>query len=273
MRFSFKSPVGKAVLVTGIALGLGAAPAFALFGLGDIVFDPTSYGELVAQVSQMASVVTTDLNTLNQIKASAVSFASNFKNNWQTILRPMTSVNVGNQFGETSGLTVALNTNSATAANSGWTNSTLAVSSTATNMLSSQSAGNSASLSQLAMIETSDAASPDCIAAVGAYRQQRSDSSSANLNLQSMQFDGSDGSNSNTQQLNELNAAQSQLLTEQQAQGQMHACLAEQTMVQNMQQRNSAAEDLNLWGFVENQQATTNNMDQSTTDTWTTFIP
>jgi len=37
----------KWLIGTGAALILTATPSFALFGLGDIVFDPTSYGSLI----------------------------------------------------------------------------------------------------------------------------------------------------------------------------------------------------------------------------------
>ncbi len=40
--------------IVGTALVLGTAtPSFALFGLGDIVFDPTSYASLVSQLTTL----------------------------------------------------------------------------------------------------------------------------------------------------------------------------------------------------------------------------
>ena len=43
----------KKWIIGGAALLLTATPSFALFGLGDIVFDPTSYGNLVSQLTTM----------------------------------------------------------------------------------------------------------------------------------------------------------------------------------------------------------------------------
>ena len=40
-------------LIAGTVLLLTATPGFALFGLGDIVFDPTSYASLVSQLTTL----------------------------------------------------------------------------------------------------------------------------------------------------------------------------------------------------------------------------
>ena len=145
---------------------------------------------------------------------------------------------------------------------------------TATNgILSTQTVGNSSNLTQLAMIEASDTASPDCLNAVGSYRQARNDSATAQANLQTAQLDGSTSTNSEVEQLNLLNAAQAQQLNEQQSQGVLHACLAQQMTIQNMQQRNAAAQDLNTWGFVQAQHTANPTLNVSDTGTWTTYLP
>ena len=53
--------------------------------------------------------------------------------------------------------------------------------------------------------------------------------------------------------MNLVNASQAQQLNEQQAQGALHACIAQQQMVQNMQQRNAMAHDLNLQANIQAQ--------------------
>ena len=42
-------------LLAGGLLLLTATPSFALFGIGDIVFDPTSYASLVSQLTTLES--------------------------------------------------------------------------------------------------------------------------------------------------------------------------------------------------------------------------
>ena len=59
------------------------------------------------------------------------------------------------------------------------------------------------------------------------------------------QFDTTSATNSEVEQLNLLNAAQAQQMSEMQSQAAMQVCLASQMTVANMQQRNAAAQDLN----------------------------
>jgi hypothetical protein len=251
-------------MVAGASLILATAtPSFALFGIGDVVFDPTSYASLVSQLSQMTT-------QYNMLKNNLVHFS--FKQQWQTELNRMEHVNVANQFGETGGFSVALNTNSPSAASTAWGNATVPVNGSASTYLASQSP-NSASRSQLAMIEASDAASPDCMNAVGAYRAARDANASAQQGLQAEQLDGGTGTNTEVQQLNLLNASQAQHLQELQAQGVIHACLAQQMAIQNLQQRNAAAQDLNTWGNVQAQHQANPTFNVTSSSTWTTYVP
>jgi hypothetical protein len=123
------------------------------------------------------------------------------------------------------------------------------------------------------MIEMSDSVSPDCITAVGQYRAARTQNTTANSSLTANQLDGSNTTNSEVQQLNLLNAAEAQKMTEMQSQGVLQACLASEMAVSNMQQRNAAATDLNTAVFVQTQHST-HDMSAATEDnTWQTYLP
>lgn len=232
-------------LIAGALVVATATTGFAQFG--GIVFDPTSYGELITQA-------TTAFNQLQTIKANIQHFS--FKSLWATTETQMRQANVRNLFGETSGMTTALNTDSAASSSTAWSMSNVQVSGTTTAYLQGQQVGNSAQLSQLAMIEASDSVSPDCLTAIGQYRAARSASATANADLAAQQLDTSDSTNSEVEQLNLLNASEAQKMTEMQTQGALHICLASQMTVANMQQRNAAAQDLNTWSFVQQQQQT-----------------
>ena len=56
---------------------LTATPGFALFGIGDIVFDPTSYASLVSQLTTIES-------QYNMLKNNIEHFS--LKQQWQTTL-------------------------------------------------------------------------------------------------------------------------------------------------------------------------------------------
>jgi hypothetical protein len=253
----------KWIVATGAALLLAATPSFALFGIGDIVFDPTSYASLVSQLTTLES-------QYNMLKSNIVHFS--FKQQWQTTLHTLENVNVANMFGETAGMRIALNSNSPTASITAWKTATVPIISNATSYLQGQTLG-STRMSQLAMIETSDAISPDCLTAVGQYRGSRSENATANTSLLSQQFDSSDATNSEVQQLNLLNAAEAQKLSEMQSQGALHACLASQMTVANMERRNAAVEDLNTAVLVQQQRATNDTSAASESSTWRTYLP
>ena len=249
-------------LLTGGLLLLTATPSFALFGIGDIVFDPTSYASLVSQLTTLES-------QYNMLKNNITHFS--LKQQWQTTLNTMKNANVANMFGETSGMGIALNTNSPSASWA-WTAGTVKVSGSTSSYLQGQTPG-SAQLSQLAMIEASDSVSPDCLTAVGQYRGARTQNVTSNNLLLSQQLDGSDGTNTEVEQLNLLNAAEAQKMSEMQSQGVLQACLASQMTVANMQQRNAAAQDLNTASFVQQQRSANNVNAANESNTWQTYLP
>jgi hypothetical protein len=269
-KSSFKKRRTRWIVGTALVLGT-ATPSFAIFGLGDIVFDPTSYASLLTQLSTLTNMYTTAKSQYNTTVASLKNFS--IKTVWKTELNQLKNVNVANTFGETNGLTVALNSDSATTANSAWKNSNVSLSTDTTSLLSGQSVGSSTQLSQLAMIEASDAASPDCLNAVGSYRATRAATTTAEQNLQQQQLDGSDDTNSEVQQLNLLNAGQVQQMNDQQAQGSLHTCIATQLAIENMQQRNAAARDLNTAAYIRQQNLTAPKHPENQGDTWNNFLP
>lgn len=250
-------------VIAGVLVVGTATTSFAQFGLPSLVFDPSSYGELVTQA-------TTAYTQLQTIKNNLTHFS--FKQLWQTTQTQMKQANVRNLFGETNGLNPALNTNSPTAADMAWNNATVPVNNATNAYLAGQNPG-SAQLSQLAMIEASDSVSPDCLNAVGAYRAARTSDATAEAALQQQQLDGGDATNTEIEQLNLLNASQAQHMVELQSQGVLHACLASQMAIANMQQRNAAADDLNTAAFVKQQQAANPVFNGNGSSTWTTYLP
>lgn len=251
-------------VIGGVLLFLTATPSFALFGIGDIVFDPTSYASLVSQA-------TTALNQFRMIENNITHFS--FKQQWQTTLNALKNANVSNMFGETNGMSIALNSNSPGTSTTAWKTATVPVSSNTASYLQGQTVGNSAQLSQLAMVEMSDSISPDCLTAVGQYRTTRIQDATANSALAQQQFDTTSTTNSEVEQLNLLNAAAAQNLTEMQSQGAMQVCLASQMTVANMQQRNAAAQDLNTAALVQQQRAVNDTSAANESNTWQTYIP
>ena len=253
----------KHLIVGGLFLAV-ATPSFAIFGIGDIVFDPTSYASLLSQA-------TTALSQLKTVQNNVEHFS--FKQQWQTALNQLKNANVASMFGETNGMSTALNSNSPSASTMAWKTATVPINGTTNSYLQGQTAGNSTQLSQLAMIEMSDSVSPDCLTAIGQYRAGRAQNQSANATLADQQFDSTSATNSEVEQLNLLNAAEAQKLSEMQLQGTMQICLASQMTVANMQQRNAAAQDLNSAAMVQQQRAVNDTSAAGEGNTWKTYIP
>lgn len=250
-------------IIGGAVLLLAATPSFALFGIGDIVFDPTSYASLVQQLTTLQM-------QYNTVKNNLVHFS--VKQQWQTALHTLENVNVANMFGETAGMSIALNTNSPGTSTTAWKAATVSMNSSAPSYLASQSLGSSR-MAQLAMIETSDSVSPDCLTAVGSYRETRSSNATANNSLLTEQFDNTDSTNAEVQQLNLLNAAEAQKMAEMQSQGALQTCVASQIMLANMDRRNAAVEDLNTAVFVQQQRAANDTSAANEGSTWDTYLP
>ena len=119
----------KWLLGAGAAVLLTATPSFALFGIGDIVFDPTSYASLVSQLTTLES-------QYNMLKNNITHFSA--KQQWQTTLHALENVNVANMFGETAGMSIALNTNSPSTSSTAWKAATVTMNGSASSYLASQ---------------------------------------------------------------------------------------------------------------------------------------
>ena len=89
----------------------------------------------------------------------------------------------------------------------------------------------------------------------------------------SNQFDNTDSTNSEVQQLNLLNAAEGQKMAEMQSQGSLQVCLAGQMTVANMERRNAAVEDMNTASFVQQQRSTNDASAANESSTWQTYLP
>ena len=91
--------------------------------------------------------------------------------------------------------------------------------------------------------------------------------------LLSQQFDNTDSTNSEVQQLNLLNASEAQRLSEMQSQGTLQTCLASQMTVANMERRNAHVEDLNTAVFVQQQRSANDTSAANESSTWQTYLP
>jgi len=216
-------------------------------------------------------MLTTAQSQYNMIKSNVQNFS--VKTVWQTELNKIKSVSVPNTYGETNGFSNALNLNSQSAALMAWTNSKIGLAPETNGILSTQTVGNS--------FEPNPARDDRGVG----YRftrlpQRRGFLPSSPQRFRhspgeptTAQLDGSSSTNSEVEQLNLLNAAQAQQLNEQQSQGVLHACLAQQMTIQTCNSGTPLPQDLNTWGFVQAQHTLTQPSTWPISGTWTTYLP
>ena len=147
----------------------------------------------------------------------------------------------------------------------------LAISGTSSSFWGSQIVGQSDRLSTLAHIEAMDAASSQCLAAVSAYQSSRANNLGANNALNNSIYDTTDSTNSEVEQLNLLTMSDSQRMEEAHAQGQLHACMASQAAVANMDKRNQASLTINDANYKLTQQSNNPTYLGNGSSTWTTY--
>ena len=288
-----------AVAFAGLSMSL---PAHAQFG--GVVFDPTQSAHAVQQIAnesrglanqaedialhgqgnltltkqllqdiQMAGtalkIYNQSITTYNTIFNNLKYF--NSKQIWRTAENALMSQSVQNSYGETAGLQAQLNGQSQNASMV-WKIMNLAISGTSSSFWSQQIVGQSDRLSTLAHIEAMDAASSQCLAAVGAYNASRTSNLQANTALNTSIYDTTNLTNSEVEQLNLLNISNSQRLQEAHAQGQLHACMAAQSAVANMDKRNEASLTINDANYKMTQQANNPTYAGNQSSTWTSYF-
>ena len=96
-----------------------AAPALAIFGLGDIVFDPTAYGELIQQLfqmeqqySQLVQTYRMVQNQYSQMVFMARQVPVDMTGRYRAVTTPWINSSPTNVYGTTGGWTDGINTGS-----------------------------------------------------------------------------------------------------------------------------------------------------------------
>jgi hypothetical protein len=234
-------------------------PAAAIFGFGDIVFDPSSYATLgkifTSDASLLAKTIQTynetvriyesSVNLYNQTKYMSLRFSRPQRIAWLTVAQAAVNDYTQNKYGETVNWPAMVNGRPELAA-AAWATATVPV--THASYLSRETPGSSRLLAHLASVETLDGSASKCLSTIAQYRQNASANMSPALSLAAAQTDASDNANSQIEQLNLMNAAQAQANNEARSQGAVQACLVEQQILANKVQRDAMADHLSFIG-------------------------
>lgn len=258
----FANPTTQAAGRIGASLlllfGLGVSiprPAHAILGFGDIVFDPSSWAELVSsdltlgeQLVEAVKISTNAIQTFQLATNMAVSFSHASKSDWMTLAQLAVADHVSdlNLKGESAGWSNAINGSNPSGAPAAWTAASLGLKDMSV-FMAPETIGTSARLAQLASVNVLAGSSVKCMGTISQYRgNSLANSAGPLLKTAIANLDGTAGTNSQIQQANLSNGQLSQLTTELRAHGDLNSCLVEQTLISSKVQSDQITRQLNF---------------------------
>lgn len=258
---------GKAL--AGVAAGSGflffALPAYAIFGLGDIVFDPSAYASL-------GTIMSSEASTLTKTIQVAVQTAKIAADGFQTLqiardmavmvtdksamkTRTFQAINgyTKGRFGETTDWDAVMSGDASRIAGA-WKQSTVNVQDKDTNNLSNESEESSRRAS-LATLEAMDRAAQVCMATIGQSRTNTQVNEVARKALARLQTSLKKSDNSNLAALGQLNLGSMFTTNELVGLGQHGTCQDEMQLVAMKQKRDELATQIKRQADTANSQA------------------
>jgi hypothetical protein len=240
--------VTKRLVVSVICSGLTLAPACAQFGFGITVFDPTSWGELVQQLTQLQqqydqlvktyNVVT---NQYNQMVINAKMISS--KNRWKALLTPWKFPAATNTYGTTAGWISALNTGYGSL--NGYQRAVTPINTYASVWGTIDSSQQDQIGRNYATVELSDGVTVNALDQLGNVRGNTASVSGAIDNLEFDSLSDDDALNTEVGVLNKINAANIIAARNGQDTNKLLASLVDHQMVEAKSRRDAEAQSIN----------------------------
>lgn len=250
--------VGRIAASALLLFGLGVSiprPAHAILGVGDVVFDPTSWGELVnsdltlgQQLAQAVKIATNAEQTYQFAMNMAVALSHATKSDFITLAQLAVADHVSdlNIKGESAGWSTSVNGNNPTGAPAAWTAASLGLKDMSV-LMQPETVGMSTRLAQLASVNALTGSSVKCMETISTYRGNSLANAAGPLLKTAMaHLDGTQPNNTSVAQSNLQNAQLNQLMTESRAQGDLHSCMVEQMLIASKTQSDQITHQLNL---------------------------
>ena len=269
-------------MVVPVLLGVGylavnPQPLYALFGLGDIVFDPTTYatmGEIWGQdISNGAKLIQTYNQTVKILQnglqmyglATQMAQRIDHKSTWMTAAFSVGNETAQRHYNETVNFSAVMNGDALNAGRA-WQDSTRYAGNAG--YLGSVTAANSRRMSEFATIQMLDATSQRCAQILANYKQTQDANQGAEEHLKADALDQSDGKNAMVSVLNVISGGSIHLHAQEKANGNLQACLAEQKTLEAKVQRDKLADEQNWYADIAAARASSPAMlDPNTTGT------
>jgi conjugal transfer/entry exclusion protein len=246
VRLPFVSKRNALVAFTlALIMFLIPVSAYAIFGAGIVVFDPTNFAEAVKELAQDVQMVNQAIQTYNLLKSELRMITSR---PWQTIATDLASIaaqDLGNS-PSPAAQDIAQAINGLADARAAWSNGTMSMPMDALNSALASTLKNSSAPAHLNAIQVTDALAIDALRTLGQYRTNQSVLTTAIQHLQTAQEATDDADNTPVAQQNITNGILLQLLKLQQSASSLHAVVTEQLAAANSWQRNTAADNLTM---------------------------
>jgi type IV secretion system protein TrbJ len=219
--------------------------AYAIFGIGDIVYDPSNFAEAVEEVAQDIQLVRQAIQTYDLLKSELQMISSR---PWQTLATALDSIDIQDLGPGASAAAQAIATavNGVSDARAAWSNATLSMPIDVVNAALSPALKNTSAPAATTAVQMTDAFATDALRTIGLFRKNEPTLMTAIANLQMAQESTDPDDNTPVAQQNLTNGILLQLLKLQQSAASLHAVVTEQLAAANSWQRNTAAEAITM---------------------------
>ena len=236
------------IIATCLTLALVCAvsrSAYGLPGVGQIVYDPSNFGQAAKELEQDIKLVEQAAQTYSLLQSELRMIS---QRPWQTLattLDPITVTDLGPNAIRPA-IALATAANGASDPRSAWAGAVMVMPMDVVNPALSSSLSNTSAPPTTSGIQITDAFATDSLRTIGTFRQNQSVLNSSIAALQSAQESVTDADNTPVAQQNITNGALLQILKLQQSNASIDVVVAEQLTAANSWQRNSAAEAITI---------------------------
>lgn len=240
----------KNLLVTGLTIAALAAPAWAILGLGDIVFDPSNLAEAVKELAQLEQEYAQLVETYHMVESQyqqmlwmAKSLPVNMTARYRALTTPWAPSSAANTYGTSANWVNAINTGlNVSAGYSSATEPLKAYGGALGNIPADQVDRVKTSY---ATVELTDGANQSAIQTLGALRAHAPAVEAAIGNLESDSLSSDPAMNTEIGVLNKINAAGVIGLRNTQDTNKVLAALAEEQILESKRERDAEARAFN----------------------------
>jgi hypothetical protein len=242
--------VNRKLTLVVCLLGALAGPAFAIFGLGDIVFDPTSFEELVQQLLQMQQQYAQLVQTYQTIRSQyeqmlwmAKTAPVNMTARYRALATPWHTSSATNTYGTTQGWIAGINTG--TGVTSGYSQATEHLANYGAALGNIPADQVERIKTGYATVELTDGANQNGIETIGRLRAAAPAVETAIQGLESDSLSSDPNMNTEIAVLNKINAANMIGVRGSRDTNQLLVALAEQQIIEAKRKRDAEAQAIN----------------------------